>query len=152
MSLQAFRDNGQIPGITYTILTELIKRKQKKNIWKRREAAASLSLIACCGSLILYVFFFHPESLSSMKGFHTLISRPGVLLILFLSVLFIIVFIFCRGEREDAEDDFDDLRDEVIDRADELWPKEQVDFKGDTARYVIMNYLKKNFDINLFYK
>ncbi|MCO7176622.1 DUF2663 family protein [Sporolactobacillus kofuensis] len=152
MSLKGFRDQGLIPGRTYTILLELIKRKEKKNKWKQKESVVGLGLMVSSGILITYLFFFHSENLGSIHGFHALIGRPELWLMLFCCLFFMILFTYCHGERVDAEDDFDDLREECIDREEHLWPKEQANAYGDSPRYVILTTVKKDYDINLFYK
>ncbi|MCO7126743.1 YpbF family protein [Sporolactobacillus shoreicorticis] len=152
MSLQEYRDKGRISGITFTILMELIKRKKEKDKWKRREAVLGLCLTLFASIGIISIFFIYPGTLNSMHHLHTMISRPSSWAFLILCGTFLFFFTYCHGEREDAEDDYDELREEVIDREKELWLKDQPDQFGDTVRYGILRYLKKEFDINLFYK
>ncbi|SFF95025.1 DUF2663 family protein [Sporolactobacillus nakayamae] len=152
MSLQEYRDKGQISGITFTILSELIKRKKEKDKWNGRETAAGLALIICVGIIVSYVFFSHPGMLGSMHDLKALIGRPLSLAYVALCVALILLFTYCHGEREDAEDDYDELREEIIERTDELWMNDEPDTNGDTDRFHILSLLKKKFDINLFYK
>jgi hypothetical protein len=152
MLLQEYRDQGRISGITFTILSELIKRKKEKDKWKSRESISGLVLTICVGIMIIYVFFFHPGMLSSMHDLKALIGRPFSWAYVALCVALILLFTYCHGEREDAEDDYDELRDEIIERTDELWINDEPDTNGDTDRFHILSLLKKKFDINLFYK
>ncbi|MFT8312436.1 MAG: DUF2663 family protein, partial [Sporolactobacillus sp.] len=149
MSLQEYHDNGRISGITLTILTELIKRKKEKDKWKHREAIFGLCLTLFAGIGIGYTFFIHPGMLESMRDLRMLISRPASWIFLMICAVFLLFFTYCHGEREDAEDDYDDLREEIIDRTEELWMNDQPDQLGNTARYGILRHLKKEFDINL---
>ncbi|GEB77104.1 DUF2663 family protein [Sporolactobacillus inulinus] len=152
MSLKEYRDNGQISGVLFTILTEMIKRKKVKERWARREAAAGISLMLCAGIVIVSTFLLNARAIRSIHDFYMRITQPFSVSFLLLSLLFLLVFSYTHSEREDADDDYDDLKDEIIERTDELWPSEEVDVQSDTIRFNVLTYLKKEFDINLFYK
>ncbi|MCL1631853.1 YpbF family protein [Sporolactobacillus sp. CPB3-1] len=152
MLLQNYRDDGIISGTALIILSELLERKKKREKWRKREALSASGLIFFTGTTLIYIFFLHTESLGSMHQLRSLIGSPVVWMLLSLSMAGLLFFSYCHNEREDAEDDYDELREEIIERSDELWPAEQPDANGDTKHYRILHQLKKEFDINLFYK
>ncbi|BBN98963.1 DUF2663 family protein [Sporolactobacillus terrae] len=152
MSLKEYRDNGQISGVLFTILTEMIKRKKAKERWARREAAAGFSLMLCAGIVVVYAFLLNDRAIRSIHDFYMRVTQPFSASFLFLSLLLLLVFSYTHSEREDADDDYDDLKDEIIERTDELWTSEEADVQNDTIRFHVLTFLKKEFDINLFYK
>lgn len=148
MTLEKLRDTGRLPEMTYMVLAELVKRKNEEKLWKRRESVAGLSLLLSCGGLIVFLFFFQKGRMESLAGFIQLMNDPVCWIFGSVSFAMMLLFIKTHHESESAEDDFDGLRKEVIDRGGELWPKEP----DGSMRYETMQFLLKKKEINLFYK
>ncbi|RYM05374.1 DUF2663 family protein [Sporolactobacillus sp. THM7-7] len=148
VTLEKFRDSGKLTRIAYDILTELVKRKTEEKIWKRREGAAGTCLIFGSGSLILYFFFYQKKDFDRLGRLNEFFHDPVLLFFGFISLAAAIVFIRFHSKRVEAEDDYDDLRKEVIERENEIWVKEP----DEAGRYEVIHFLLKNKDINLFYK
>ncbi|GGL46939.1 DUF2663 family protein [Sporolactobacillus putidus] len=148
MTLEKLRDIGTLPGMTYEILTELVKRKEKEKIWKKKESLYGLCLILSSSGLILFMFFFQKGRIESLSGLIQFLNNPVSWVLGGASFVAAFVFLRTHRESESAEDDFDELRKEVIDRGEELWPKEP----DGSTRYTVMQFLLKKKGINLFYK
>lgn len=148
MTLEKLRDIGTLPGMTYEILTELVKRKEKEKIWKKKESLYGLCLILSSSGLILFMFFFQKGRIESLSGLIQFLNNPVSWVLGGTSFVAAFVFLRTHRESESAEDDFDELRKEVIDRGEELWPKEP----DGSTRYTVIQFLLKKKGINLFYK
>ncbi|WP_167815170.1 DUF2663 family protein [Sporolactobacillus shoreae] len=148
MSLDTLREKGALPALAYEILKELEKRKLKENHWKKRRSVTGFFLILTNSAFVLYLLVFEGRSMASLHGLNLMVREPEVLLLGVSGLLILFIYMRTQKEAKDAEDDFDELREEMIDRAWELWPKEP----DGSGRYEIMQYLLKEMDINLFYK
>ncbi|RYL94862.1 DUF2663 family protein [Sporolactobacillus sp. THM7-4] len=148
MTLEALRDSGKLPDMTYEIIIELVNRKKEEEIWKKRELRAGSAFIVVFSALIIYLCFFQLNRYQSLRRLDLFFNDPVIWLTGAVSLVIAIFFLRAHSKREDAEDDFDDLRKEVIDRGNELWPREP----DDRGRYETMHYLLKDKAINLFYK
>ncbi|WP_100488126.1 DUF2663 family protein [Sporolactobacillus pectinivorans] len=148
MSLDTMKDKGMLPALTFEILQELIKRKEKETFWKKRQSIAGIFLMVSGCIFVLYFFIVRNQRLTTLHGIAQIISEPSSWLIGAAGLLLFFIYIRTYRAAEDAEDDFDELRAEVIDRGWELWPKEH---EGN-GRYEVMHYLLDEKDINLFYK
>lgn len=148
LTLETLRDSGKLPRITYEILTELVKKKREQKKRKKAETAAGFFLMfaisAAMASFVIPVDGRSPRS-GVLNGFA---DRPLSVMLLLAAFAAVSVFMRMHAKREEAEEDFEALRKEVIDRAGELWIREP----GDEGRYETMKYLLHRQDINLFYK
>jgi hypothetical protein len=137
VSSETFPDLGSsIPPITNEILQELIKRKNREHKWKKRESLAGIWLMISAGAFCIFIFFLQIDKLNTLDGFHRLLNNP------------INSFVHAHNQAEEAENDYDQLREEMIDRNGELWPREP----GGSTRFRVLHYLLKEKGINLFYK
>lgn len=148
MTLEKFREIGSLSGTTYEILIELIERKEKEKIWKKRESLYGLCLILSFSGLILFLLFFQKNRIESLPGLIRFLNDPVFWMLGGACLVIAFIFLRTHHEAESAEDDFDELRKEVIDRGEELWPKEA----DGSTRYAVIQFLLKKKEINLFYK
>ncbi|WP_353947882.1 DUF2663 family protein [Sporolactobacillus sp. Y61] len=149
MSSETFPDLGSsIPPITNEILQELIKRKNREHKWKKRESLAGILLMISAGAFCIFIFFLQIDKLNTLDGFHRLLNNPINWLFAAGVTLTAISFVHAHNQAEEAENDYDQLREEMIDRNGELWPREP----GGSTRFRVLHYLLKEKGINLFYK
>lgn len=148
VSLDKYRNDEALPEITREILSELvIRKKQAVRLKKKRNTAGYLTIVS--GILLACGFFIlNGQAPASFHQFSLLLRRPEVWFIAGILMILIISYLKKQRDTTDAEDDFDELREQVIDRTSELWPKEP---DGHT-RTEVMRALLSEYDINLFYK
>lgn len=148
MALDKLLEDSETPAGTRDILYELIQRKEMQKKWQRRASIAGTLLILAGSGLCLDLFFFQNERAASLEGLVGLLRDPLNWFFSGCVVVLTIIFMHVRHQADDAEDDFDQLREEMIERGEELWPKEY----ASSGKYRIMKYLLKEKNINLFYK
>ncbi|MFC0472933.1 DUF2663 family protein [Halalkalibacter kiskunsagensis] len=138
------------PEIVKVMLDELVTRKNKLEKMERAKLRWSLYAMFCAAVFLL----FGSKVLSSQQlSFNTnildtIIGHPLILaLMLLLSIGFIQLRFFVKKAKK-AEKEFEELREEFIDRSSELWPND-TDWESREALY---SYVKKEHDINLYHK
>ncbi|WP_332630051.1 DUF2663 family protein [Halalkalibacter flavus] len=138
------------PEIVKVMLEELVARKEKLEKFEKAKMYWSIFAMGCAALFLLFgsaslsrqQMSLNTNILSAMVG-HPLI----LLLMLLLSVGFIQLRLFVKKAKK-AEKEFDELREEIIDRSSELWEKDS-DWKSREALY---SYIKKEHNINLYHK
>ncbi|MFC7391533.1 DUF2663 family protein [Scopulibacillus cellulosilyticus] len=146
--LKELRDNGQIPDITYHILVKLIERKEKEAKYKKRLSIFGLASMIVYGALIYYLFFYKLETTQNFYEFTYVLGDPFLWFLGGAAFIMTIAWNSARKNYDDADEDYDELRKEVIDRNYELW-YEQIDWKGKSE---VLEFLDKEKDINLYHK
>lgn len=148
MSLERYRNDETLPEVTYEILRELVERKGQADRMKKKRVHAGIRIIAAGILLIVYFLIFSSQIPTSLHDLSHMLRQPFAWIL--TGIVMILMFGYMKTQREtaDAEDDFDELREQVIDRALELWPKEQ----DGHLRAEVMRELFDERDINLFYK
>lgn len=148
VSLEKYRNNEALPEITREILSELVVRKKQAARLKKKRNTAGYLVIAAGILLAAGFFLLNGQTPASFHQFSLMLRQPAVWLFAAIMMILIISYMKTQRDTTDAEDDFDELRKQVIDRASELWPKEP---DGHT-RTEVMRALLSEYDINLFYK
>ncbi|WP_010631638.1 DUF2663 family protein [Sporolactobacillus vineae] len=148
MTLEDYRENETLSEMTYEILRELIARKNQADRLKRKRTATGIVLIAAVLLPAACFFFFNVRIPSSLHDLIQILRLPVIWLAGGSIAAFSYFYLKMQRETTDAEDDFDELRAQVIDRASELWPKEP----DGRLRAAVMHELLHEKDINLFYK
>lgn len=148
MTLEDYRENETLSDMTYEILRELVARKNQADRLKQKSTAAGIVLIAVLLSAAGFFFFFNINIPSSLHDLSQMLRRPMMWLIGGSLAVFSCFYLKMQRETAEAEDDFDELRAQVIDRASELWPREP----DGQLRTAVMQDLLHEQDINLFYK
>jgi Protein of unknown function (DUF2663). len=148
MSLESFRNDETLPEVTCEILRELLVRKSQAERMKKKSFHAGLRIIAAGLLVIAFFLAFSSRIPTSLHDLSQALRQPIVWLL--TGIVMILLFSYMKTQREttEAEDDFDELREQVIDRALELWPKEQ----DGHVQAEVMHELLDEKGINLFYK
>jgi hypothetical protein len=138
------------PEIVKVMLEELVARKNKLEKMEKAKIRWSLFAMLCAAIFLL----FGSKALKSQQlSFDTnilaaIIGHPLVLvLMLLLSIGFIQLRYFVKKAKK-AEKEFDDLREELIERSSELWPNDS-DWE---SREALFSFMKDEHDINLYHK
>lgn len=144
------RFENLVPEVTGKVLHELVKRKKEEKRWKRAVGRTGMLLIALFAGLFLY-FILEKQSIMdrfSFTAFLSVFSDPYLCLFGMGLFLGFVRLQYVSKKYEDADDDFEELRCEIIDRGEELW-SEPEEWRN---RYHIFSLLEKEHDINLFHK
>lgn len=139
-----------MPAVTAKVLQELMDRKDEVTRWKNAAAKATLFLFVLLAVFLFYVFVIKQGLLSRFSPgmFRETLSDPFIWL---LAIGLIACFFRLRhvtAKYEEADDDYEALRCELIERSTELWPK--LDQWEGRDRYFA--YLENEYDINLYFK
>ncbi|WKB37114.1 DUF2663 family protein [Terrilactibacillus sp. S3-3] len=148
LTLEELRDNDQITNMMYDILVQLIERRELEKSCKRRRMQCGLLFIASVAGFVLYVCFVKLPHIAQVYHFKQIAADPVIWFFGGMSIVMAIIWIDIKAKYDEADDDYDDLRKEVIDRADELWYQEL----NRSRRYETLQFLLKEKGINLFYK
>ncbi|TCP31676.1 uncharacterized protein DUF2663 [Scopulibacillus darangshiensis] len=146
--LKNLRDEGMVPELTYDILLKLIKRKDKEAKYKKIRTFWGFSLIIIYTILLYYLFYFKLSGSSQLHQLSSILADPFVLLLAIVAIGLTVIWVTIQKKYDDADDDYNDLRKEVIDRHFELWYK-QLDGRG---KREVLALLDKKKDINLYHK
>ncbi|WP_368504539.1 DUF2663 family protein [Alkalihalophilus sp. As8PL] len=136
--------------VSLVMLEEMVTRKEKWDQYKKAKDHWSLFTLLSLGLFLL----FGAQVIRSVGG----AIGPNLLSILVGNVfLLLLILLFAVGlvqvklftkKVTKAEDEFESLRIECIDRSSELWEEDQ----GWKYRDDVFTYMKKNHDVNLYYK
>lgn len=132
--------------VTIVLLQDLVERKnsEKQNKAKSQTYGYFLAFILLAmGGLVWY------ELDHSTSFFISELSMRSLPIMLIISG--VITYFQLRKyskKSKKAEDEFESLRLEIIDRSDELF-KDQQQWE---SRHDVFDYLKETYDINLYYK
>lgn len=140
-----------MPEVTEKVLKELIKRKDEEKRWKSAVSKAGLILIILFAFLMFY-FFSAKQGLMdrfSFTAFHAAVFSDPILWLFGLGLLFGFFRLQHVSKKyEEADDDFEELRCELIERSEELW-SEPEEWRN---RHHIFTLLEEEYGINLFHK
>lgn len=134
--------------VTIVLLQELVERRIVEKQYKAKSQSFGYILVLLLVSM--GCFFWYEIQKSTSFFVNELSSRSApMLLILFISsiVTYFQLRKFSKKSKK-AEDEYESLRLEILDRSDELFEGQQ----QWESRHVVFKYLKKEHDINLYYK
>ncbi|HEX7065868.1 MAG TPA: DUF2663 family protein [Bacillales bacterium] len=140
----------ELPEVTTKLLIELVDRKEEAKRCKTSVMKVTLFLIVLVIVLLFYIFVVKQGALSHFSSgmFPSILSDPFV----WLLVIGLIVGFFrlkqVTRKYEEADDDYEALRCELIDRSEELWPK----LAYWDIRHHLFEHLETEYEINLYFK
>nr|WP_295972358.1 YpbF family protein [uncultured Bacillus sp.] len=135
---------------TKKMLLKVVERKGKYEQLKSRHLLVMWStiFITFCYFLYLYDYLFIPYSYSFAAIFSVFVSRSWNLFMLLLVIGLFGLMNILRENRDKAEKEFHALRCEIIDKAKDLWKKDE----QWQNRHLVFEMMKNNYDINLFHE
>lgn len=149
-ALTAEQFDKQISEVTRISLNELITRKQEKNRCQRAEIKAVFFLMVMFIIFLLYTSIMKPTFLSyfTLGSLQMLASDP-IMLLCGASMLFGFMQIqYYSKKYKEADNDYESLRCELIDRSEELWPNTE----QWNNRHLFFAFMNEEYDINLYFK
>lgn len=128
----------------------LIARKLNEAKLKRAMVMLGSLQIAIVVCMLIY-FRAIWKGIADSLTFTTVFSQLQEGVPLFLTVLFIacsFLLVYFHRKHEEAEEDYENLREEIVDRCEELFQE-----KGQwEKRHELFDQLIKEYDINLYHK
>jgi hypothetical protein len=135
---------------TKQILENVVKRKRKFDLYKKRHTVTIWVTISIVSLFFLYLYFTIASnySYSFAAMFSAFVNDTNNLTFLTATVGMYGYMNLLKGKKEKAEKEFHDLRCEIVDRSKDLWSKEDA-WKN---RHLVFEMMKKNYDINLYHE
>lgn len=138
-----------ISEICKVILQTLIEKKEKKDQIDRlmKWWAFYSSLMGCLG--MIYLYGFKLENAGSVPS--AIASIAGDKMIWFIGIYFILAGVQwkrLKKQAEKADDEYENIRKEFIERGEDLWPKPDLW----NNRHHVLEYIKAEYNINLYHK
>nr|WP_246421507.1 DUF2663 family protein [Texcoconibacillus texcoconensis] len=126
----------------------MLKCKQKEKEAEKKVYRAGYCFFFVLAISLIYVTFLLLQT-GTPNSYLTLILGDQWLLLLLLMMSLSFYQVTMRKSKLDkAEKDFDELREDIIDRLSDIWDTEE-NWK---EKHKLFQELKNDYDINLFYK
>lgn len=142
--------DNHVSEVALKVVNELIERKREEARCKSVVVKTGLFLVMMFAVFLFYILTSKQELLSqfSFDAFRIAFSDPFVWLLLLGLIIGFFRFQHVTKEYEEADDDYEELRTELIERSEELW-SEPVEWKN---RHRVFAFLEEEYDINLYHK
>jgi CRISPR/Cas system-associated protein endoribonuclease Cas2 len=136
--------------VTKRILENVIKRKSKYDLFKKRHKLAVWITLMLGTLFFIYIYFtiVRNYSYSFEKMFSKFVNNQNNLALLIVTIGTYGYMNLLKGKMEKAEKEFHELRCEIIDRSKDLWSR-QDEWEN---RHFIFEMMKKDYDINLYHE
>lgn len=139
------RNSSKVAGV---MLDELISRQRKFNRMEKARIIWATFVFVCLAILLFFCYQFltwhHPSIYSNLLS---LINEPQMFFLLLLLVIGFIQLRYFVKKSTKAEDEFEELRKELIERNAELWEDDLLWEK----REAVYSYMKDVHGINLYH-
>jgi len=147
MSENHFNMNDLSPT-TQKVLYRLRDWKKRREWWKKAKFIFDILSLVLMLSIIWKVSH-QLEQAQNISQFYSVLFSRGVQNAVVILIPTLIVWKFVNMKYKEYDDDYEVLRKEIIDRADELWFHFPEDWSN---RQDALKYIDKEFGVNLFYK
>jgi hypothetical protein len=136
--------------VTKRILENVIKRKAKYDLLKKRHKIAVWATLFLGAAFFFYVYFtiVRNYAYSFERMFSEFVGNKNNMTFLIAAIGMYGYMNLLKGKMEKAEKEFHDLRCEIIDRSKDLWSRQE-EWEN---RHQIFEMMKKNYDINLYHE
>ncbi|MCA0990819.1 DUF2663 family protein [Guptibacillus hwajinpoensis] len=134
--------------VTIVLLQELVERKIVEKQYKAKSQSYGYILAFLLVSMGCFFWYELENSTSFFVNELTFNTIPMLLILVISSVVTYFQLRKFSKKTKKAEDEYESLRLEILDRSDELFEGQ----KQWESRHVVFKYLKEEYDINLYYK
>lgn len=135
----------KMSDVGIVLIQTLIERKEKEKQAEKRLYLWSIISIVClilgCGYFLLYIN-------RAFEFLSFLLNNQFFLLICCMFAISLLQVNLAKKKLDKAEEEYDSLRYEIIERAEEIWNTEELWKERD----LLYDELKKKFDVNLYHK
>jgi hypothetical protein len=148
-TLNHWKINPYVNSLTSVVLAQLVEKKAEKDRWKKGLNQWGFSMIFVVVATFFYLYLFKIKNASSLSNPLTLLFVDEMV---WICVVFLIFssfhLIWMRKKCKKAEDEFEAIRLDFIDRNEEWWSDEAQWEK----RHIVMEFMKKEYNINIYHK
>ncbi|MDN4527354.1 DUF2663 family protein [Fictibacillus fluitans] len=148
-ALNYWKVEPYISDICKVVLQTLIEKKERKDqLDKQMKRWAFYSSLMGCLSLI-YLYGFKWNEAGSLRA--AVASLAGDQMIWFIFVYFLLAGVQWKRIKKKcakADEEFESIRKEIVERGDDLWPRPDMW----NNRHQVMEFIKSEYNINLYYK
>ncbi|SER45524.1 DUF2663 family protein [Salipaludibacillus aurantiacus] len=131
------------------LIEAVIKAKEKETVSEKRVIRAGTAVLLCTGFLVMYVIYQWSRMTQMESAFLlNLIADPIVLMFMLIIGLTYAILQNEKYKYEKAEKDYDLLKEDIIDRASEIWSSPE----SWEERAELFSDLKQKHNINLYHK
>ncbi|OQP05959.1 MULTISPECIES: YpbF family protein [Geobacillus] len=143
-----FPSEFSLDEVTKEMLLAVIEKKKKWERLEKRTTVLQAASFVGLAAFLLYVIA-NAAAVATWSGrFAWFFAAPVHILILLLLCTVYWAAVYYKGKSEKAEDDFHALRCEIIQKSIDLW-KDEEQWNG---RHRLFEWLKREYDINLYYE
>ncbi|NEU31099.1 DUF2663 family protein [bacterium LRH843] len=138
------------PNIVMVMMEELISRQKKLDKYEKARTRWSWLVLFLLAILLfwgykVYIWYTIPFNSNILSTFT---KEPFMLTLLLLIAVGLIQLKYFVKKSTKAEKEFEELRMEFIERNSELWSEDE----SWKQREVLLSFMKKEHDINLYHK
>lgn len=137
-----------VPEATIPILRELVDRKRTQDKKQKSLFRWGIALVIIFLIVLVYIIIKSQAVLNGEQSVRELLQSPLVWGSVGLQVVTYLSFLMAKKSYENAEEEFEELRAELIDRSTDLW----ADRKQWEKRHHVFEFMKSEYDINLYYE
>ncbi|WNB93692.1 DUF2663 family protein [Bacillus sp. NEB1478] len=135
--------------LTSIVLGQLVEKKAEKERWKKALNQWGASMIFVVIATFVYLYYFRVRTASSYVNPVTLLFGDEMV---WICTIFLIYsgfqMIWMKKKYKKADDDYEAIRTDFIDRNEEWWSDE----KQWDKRHIVFEFMKKQYNINIFHK
>jgi len=148
MSGKDFNINDTLSFATAKVMKRLIEWKKRREKWKKFKFIFDIVALGLMFTIIIKIYFQLSQT-ENLSQFYSVLFSPTVEKSIIILIPTLIVWKFAGDKYREVDDDYEILRKEIIDRAEELWFHYPEDW---SSRQEVLKYIDKEFGVNLFYK
>lgn len=140
-------DEWTDPATKKMLQNVVIKKRKFMQIKKQHQLITWLAII--CFIFYLYYFYhviYSPNSYSMLAVFSSFITDDYNPYLVALTIGVYGFMIVWKQKKDEAEEKYEDLRCEIIDKSNDLWKQE----KAWQNRHLVFEIMKSHFDIDLY--
>jgi Protein of unknown function (DUF2663) len=135
--------------LTSIVLGQLVEKKAEKDRWKKAINQWGLSMIFVVIATIVYLYFYKLPFAKPYENPLTLLFLDEMVWICTVFLIFSSFhMIWMKKKYKKADDDFEAIRTDFIDRNEEWWGDEEQWHQ----RHMVFEFMKKEYNINIFHK
>jgi Protein of unknown function (DUF2663) len=148
-ALDHWRIKPYVNQLTSIVLAQLVEKKTEKDRWKKAINQWGLSMIFVVLATLVYLYFFILPDASTFENPLTLMFSDEMVWICTGFIIFSSFnMIWMKKKYKKADEDFEAIRSDFIDRNEEWWSDEE----QWEQRHIVFEFMKKEYNINIFHK
>ncbi|MGC4376260.1 DUF2663 family protein [Fictibacillus sp. Mic-4] len=150
MNASNWKIDPYMTEVSKVVLKNLVRKKEEKDRFERLAQKWSFAMFLVGLGTFLYLFLvIWPKVLvQHVNLVYMLMSDKVIMGAIFLYGLSLFQFSFYKKKHKKADEEFELVRNDVIERGDELW-SEPEQWKN---RHHILAFMKSEYNINIYHK